>query len=307
MLLALPTNPFWDLTLFETHRVDKRIIWHQLYIYGFSKVEGGLTQSAFSHPSFVRENRELCLSLGRNRAGDRRKKHVGTTNEKEVTTGALEGSAATKSTSVSTSTTAFDDGSLTIPTSEYHALVGRPMGGFRLDNDLTSPSHHTRWESTIRGASASQQNHGTTLLRSSMAHLRQPHPSSIEHMMVPGGDHLAYARGYPHERGEDETMLLPYDGGRRWVPPTSSLSTGESNTNTADTRCGIRPSIDQKRPAFTGTGWPAAGSSNHNVSRPTYEDGTSPSQHHHDEWDLEPRPIEDMLARGFLDPSGRPM
>jgi len=47
----------------------------QLYIYGFSKIElKGPSQGGFSHPYFVKDNRALCLSLGRNRAGDRRRK-----------------------------------------------------------------------------------------------------------------------------------------------------------------------------------------------------------------------------------------
>jgi hypothetical protein len=42
----------------------------KLYIYGFSKIEGG--GHAFSHPEFVKGNRSICLLLGRNRFGDRR-------------------------------------------------------------------------------------------------------------------------------------------------------------------------------------------------------------------------------------------
>ncbi|KAG7340891.1 HSF-type DNA-binding protein [Nitzschia inconspicua] len=53
----------------------------QLYIYGFSKVEGkGPSTGGFRHPQFLRDNRNLTLTLGRNQAGDRRRKrsHVNT-------------------------------------------------------------------------------------------------------------------------------------------------------------------------------------------------------------------------------------
>ncbi|KAG7373613.1 HSF-type DNA-binding protein [Nitzschia inconspicua] len=47
----------------------------QLYIYGFSKVEGkGPSTGGFRHPQFLRDNRNLTLTLGRNQAGDRRRK-----------------------------------------------------------------------------------------------------------------------------------------------------------------------------------------------------------------------------------------
>jgi hypothetical protein len=48
-----------------------------LYIYGFAKVEGSLSKGTFSHPMFVRGNRALSMRMGRNRLGDRRKKNRG--------------------------------------------------------------------------------------------------------------------------------------------------------------------------------------------------------------------------------------
>jgi hypothetical protein len=46
----------------------------KLYTYGFSKIERGDADGAFAHPEFVKGNRSLCLTLGRNRFGDRRLK-----------------------------------------------------------------------------------------------------------------------------------------------------------------------------------------------------------------------------------------
>eukprot|EP00529_Nitzschia_sp_RCC80_P021131 CAMPEP_0113509752 /NCGR_PEP_ID=MMETSP0014_2-20120614/37749_1 /TAXON_ID=2857 /ORGANISM="Nitzschia sp." /LENGTH=398 /DNA_ID=CAMNT_0000405615 /DNA_START=1569 /DNA_END=2765 /DNA_ORIENTATION=+ /assembly_acc=CAM_ASM_000159 len=46
----------------------------QLYIYGFSKIEGGVCHGAFHHPKFVRGDRESCFAIGRNQSGDRRLK-----------------------------------------------------------------------------------------------------------------------------------------------------------------------------------------------------------------------------------------
>jgi hypothetical protein len=48
----------------------------KLYIYGFSKIIGGDADRTrtFSHPEFVKGNRSPCLTLGRNRFGDRRLK-----------------------------------------------------------------------------------------------------------------------------------------------------------------------------------------------------------------------------------------
>ncbi|KAG7373614.1 HSF-type DNA-binding protein [Nitzschia inconspicua] len=46
----------------------------QLYIYGFSKIEGGQCHGAFFHPRFVRGNKDLSLTIARNISGDRRLK-----------------------------------------------------------------------------------------------------------------------------------------------------------------------------------------------------------------------------------------
>eukprot|EP00529_Nitzschia_sp_RCC80_P020189 CAMPEP_0113491066 /NCGR_PEP_ID=MMETSP0014_2-20120614/27367_1 /TAXON_ID=2857 /ORGANISM="Nitzschia sp." /LENGTH=428 /DNA_ID=CAMNT_0000384851 /DNA_START=1595 /DNA_END=2881 /DNA_ORIENTATION=- /assembly_acc=CAM_ASM_000159 len=46
----------------------------QLYIYGFSKIEGGICHGAFYHTKFVRGDRESCFAIGRNQSGDRRLK-----------------------------------------------------------------------------------------------------------------------------------------------------------------------------------------------------------------------------------------
>jgi hypothetical protein len=45
-----------------------------VYIYGFSKIEGGRCHGAFFHPNFTRGKADLCLTIGRNESGDRRLK-----------------------------------------------------------------------------------------------------------------------------------------------------------------------------------------------------------------------------------------
>jgi hypothetical protein len=45
-----------------------------VYIYGFSKIEGGRYHGAFFHPDFVRGKKDRCLTIGRNKSGDRRLK-----------------------------------------------------------------------------------------------------------------------------------------------------------------------------------------------------------------------------------------
>jgi hypothetical protein len=64
-----------------------------VYIYGFSKVEKkGPSQGAFSHPYFLRDNKELSLSLGRNQVADRRRKRQPppTSNTTAAGTGTLQ-------------------------------------------------------------------------------------------------------------------------------------------------------------------------------------------------------------------------
>jgi hypothetical protein len=45
-----------------------------VYIYGFSKIEGGVCHGAFQHQDFLRGQRDLSLTIGRNKCGDRRLK-----------------------------------------------------------------------------------------------------------------------------------------------------------------------------------------------------------------------------------------
>lgn len=45
-----------------------------VYIYGFSKIEGGRCHGAFYHEDFLRGKKERCLTIGRNKSGDRRLK-----------------------------------------------------------------------------------------------------------------------------------------------------------------------------------------------------------------------------------------
>ncbi|KAG7340893.1 HSF-type DNA-binding protein [Nitzschia inconspicua] len=46
----------------------------QLYLYGFSKIDGGRCHGAFFHPRFVRGNKDVSLTIARNISGDRRLK-----------------------------------------------------------------------------------------------------------------------------------------------------------------------------------------------------------------------------------------
>jgi hypothetical protein len=48
----------------------------QLYIYGFSKIDAGPCLGGYYHPNFIRGDKSISLTLGRNQVGDRRCKQI---------------------------------------------------------------------------------------------------------------------------------------------------------------------------------------------------------------------------------------
>jgi hypothetical protein len=328
----------------------------QLYIYGFSKVEGSSSKGrTFSHPLFVRGNPSLSMSLGRNQAGDRRKKqHQGgrpdeaqllatkdvLPSSSAAVPGGGTGSAGasdepSRTTAASfpfTATARLDVDRRVVPPQPQHHRPARPQKSARSPSwgDLPPPlpsfdrptpgtgtnqtavdgtslslsssaSLHTQWEYMVdRGPSMDVMANTFQGLRG----LHQQQQQSSHSTAPKGGDYLSggllgnddddddmklqpvplapneerrlllhRSRGMLHQKGGDGV-----DGGARMMFPFDQGGAAASSS----------PSLPAPGLAAGGDRHPPPNA----PALPPYEGGG---------WDLEPRPIEDMVAEGLLD------